>query len=188
MTIANFEGAIDAVDSLEEIFPKPTPPPSSKKLQLSTTPSKATTDVKKPFRMPPMSPSSNASVTSSIRSGSSAGSHPSRWTGTTGIVCMESYEPNLFSTMKGCSRCFSLASEKDQKAFLTKGTIYSIQVTKGGCASACPYIVCQSEPDGVPLCRQCFSSLHNNPQMEKRKMDIHSRARSPSPSRIQVFN
>ena len=180
MTIVKSEEAIDAVDSLDEIYHIPSPPSSPMKLQLPVTPSRFL-DSKKSSVGNPKSPSSNASVGSSIKSGSSAGAHPSRWIASSGLVCMKAYDPNLFSSMKGCSRCFSMASEKDQKAFLLRGSSVTIQVTKGGCASACPYVDCQNVfSEGVPLCRTCFSNLHNNPQMEKRKLHEKTRLRSVS--------
>jgi len=172
--VNEFDGCVP-VDSFEDIFCSPVLPSSPSKGDIH--PSINYSQCKKTIQSDASTPpklriySDSLSVNSSMKSLSSASSHPSRWNEQQRSVCMQKYDPNLFSFMKECSRCFSLASEKDQQIFKSKGSVRTIPFTKGGCASVCPYVDCKIESEGVRMCRRCFTSLHHNPQVEKRKLD-----------------
>jgi len=74
--------------------------------------------------------------------------------------CSNRWNPTLYCFKKPCSRCYSLASDKEKEKFEANGHHTVITLTSGGCTKLCSKFICKDDEEGVVLCRICFNAVH----------------------------
>jgi len=80
-------------------------------------------------------------------------------------ACSDRWNPALYRSKRPCSRCHSLASEKEKQKFELNGHSTTITLTSGGCNKSCTQFFNEDIKDGVSLCRICFNACHRPAKM-----------------------